>query len=114
MLAAACGRSEAVPPSSLLDVWLVNERGELAAVIDDADGIAVDVQSVDITEIDGARYLQLTATGIPGYDHVIDGNDVAFLNGSPNAATISAGVIDADAITGQGGAPMVGGSPGPP
>ena len=55
------------PGEALLAAWLLNVDGEPAAVSSDSEAIPVNVQTVDLVEVDGVAYMQVTASGIPDY-----------------------------------------------
>jgi hypothetical protein len=75
------------PGEALLAAWLLNVDGEPAAVISDSEAIPVNVQTVDLVEVDGVAYMQVTASGIPDYWHTLDATGAASLAGRPRAGT---------------------------
>ena len=65
--APATKTTSPAPGEALLAAWLLNVDGEPAAVISDSEAIPVNVQTVDLVEVDGVAYMQVTASGIPDY-----------------------------------------------
>ncbi|MDP6964818.1 MAG: YHYH protein [Acidimicrobiales bacterium] len=73
-------------PDATLKAWMINEDGETAAVIKDESSIPINIQSAELTEIDGELFVKIGTSGIPNYVSVIDEKTQTFLSERPLAS----------------------------
>jgi len=75
--------------TDLCTVWWRNTTGETAVNLVDGDGspIEVNVRSISVVNDGTQDLLQIDTSGIPNYRYTLTADDVAELQGRPNAAT---------------------------
>jgi hypothetical protein len=67
--------------------WVINDILKSSYIVENNNGVLIDVQSVTSNQIGATDFIEVQATGIPGYQFDVTQTQIDSLNSRPNKAT---------------------------